>query len=267
MKDTQEAMTDAIGNALGGYAQRMTVRVYDVLDSTNTLAKEQAAEEAPALYVARAQRAGRGRLGRSFHSPADTGLYMTVTYTTREPLTEAVRVTALAAVAATSAMEALTGKRPRIKWVNDVYLDGCKIGGILTEAVTLPEGKTRMIVGLGINLTTTAFPEGLRAPASCLLSPDEAASLPPDFAGRLAGEITRRLMEAVEGITSPDEYLQLYRARLLYVGDTVLCTRGSETFEGVVLGVDDGYSLLVSSGGRTLTLSSGEISIRPRTQP
>jgi biotin-(acetyl-CoA carboxylase) ligase len=85
-----------------------------------------------------------------------------------------------------------------------------------------------------------------------------------DLADRLAGEITRRLLAAVDGSTSPAACLQAYRAHLCYVGKTVLCTRGSEAFEGVVLGVDEGYSLLVSVNGQTLTLSSGEISIRPR---
>lgn len=249
--------------ALGAYADGMAVEIHDTLDSTNNLARSRADEATPALYIARTQTAGRGRLGRSFHSPAHTGLYMTVAYTTSQPLGEAVRVTALASVAAVGAIEALTGKRPAIKWVNDIYLDHCKIGGILTEAITLPGGGNRMIVGLGINLTTREFPEGLRAPASCLFSPTEAHLATPAFADRLAGEITRRLMEAVDGATSPDVCLQAYREHLLYVGERVLCTRGSESFEGVILGVDDGYSLLVSVDGQTVALSSGEISIRP----
>ena len=267
MNHIPEKKRDVIRDALGGYADKVALSVLDTVDSTNTLAKAFAHEKTPALYIARTQTGGRGRLGRSFHSPADTGLYMTVAYTTDEPLTQAVRVTALASVAAVSAIEALTGKSPAIKWVNDIYLDGCKIGGILTEAVTLPEGSTRMIVGLGINLTTTAFPEGLRAPASCLFPPGEAHVATSDLADRLAGEITRRLLAAVDGSIPPAACLQAYRAHLCYVGETVLCTRGSEAFEGVVLGVDEGYSLLVSVDGQTMTISSGEISIRPRSNP
>lgn len=253
----------AIRNTLGVYADRVRAEIYESLESTNTLAKSRPDEDCPCLIIAREQTGGRGRLGRSFHSPAHTGLYMTVAYTTREPLGEAVRVTALASVAAVGAIEALTGKRPSIKWVNDIYLDHCKIGGILTEAVTLPDGSNRMIVGLGINLTTTEFPEGLRAPASCLFSPSEAYMASTAFADRLAGEITRRLLEAVDGIASPADCLQAYREHLLYVGERVLCTRGSEAFEGVILGVDEGYSLLVSVEGETVTLASGEVSVRP----
>jgi BirA family biotin operon repressor/biotin-[acetyl-CoA-carboxylase] ligase len=187
---------------------------------------------------------------------------MTVAYTTRRPLTEAVRVTAGAAVAAVSAIETLTPKRPAIKWVNDLYLNGAKVGGILTEAVTLPDGYTRMVVGLGINLTTTAFPEGLRAPASCLFPPEEAAAVTPALMGQLAGAITRRLLTLTEGGLWEPDCLAFYRRRLLYVGETVLCTRGSEEFRGTVLGVDEDYALVVETDGEARTLSSGEISVR-----
>ncbi len=256
--------TTALTASLGAYADRITVTLFDTIDSTNTQAKIHADEtEAPALYIARAQTGGRGRLGRSFHSPANTGLYMTLAYTTDQPLTEAVRVTAGAAVAAAAAIEALTDKRPAIKWVNDLYLNGGKAGGILTEAVTLPTGRTRIAVGLGINLTTTQFPDGLRAPAACLFSPDEASAATPAFSGKLAGEIVRRLLELTEGGLWEADCLDFYRRRLLYVGEKVLCARGSESFEGILRGVDEDFSLLVDVGGEIRALSSGEISVRP----
>ncbi len=256
--------TKSLHAALGPYADSLEVTLYDTVDSTNTAAKSDAATaDSPALYIARTQTGGRGRLGRSFHSPADTGLYMTVAYTTNKPLTEAVRVTAGASVAAVAAIESLTDKAPAIKWVNDLYLHHAKVGGILTEAVTLPaEGLTRMVVGLGINLTTTAFPDGLRAPASCLFPPDEAHLVTPVLMGRLAGEVTRRLLELTEGGLWGAECLDFYRRHLLYVREPVLCTRGSEAFEGILEGVDEDFSLLVTAEGETRKLASGEISVR-----
>lgn len=264
---TQPVFPDrhALSLALGVYAPTVAVRLLDVADSTNTLAKSDAATAAsPALYVARTQTGGRGRLGRSFHSPADTGLYMTVAYTTHRPLTEAVRVTAGAAVAAVSAIEELTDLHPAIKWVNDLYLNGAKVGGILTEAVTLPDGGNRVVVGLGINLTTTEFPDGLRAPASCLFPAHRASVVTPTFMGMLAGEITRRLLALTEGGLWKPDCLEFYRRRLLYTGQSILCTRGSECFEGILRGVDEDYSLLVEADGVVRTLSSGEISIRAK---
>ena len=261
-------LPNAVTRALGAHKD-VAIRLFDTVDSTNSEAKRQAtAESGTALYIARTQSGGRGRLGRDFHSPADTGLYMTLAYTTSRPLTEAVRTTALAAVATASAVEALTPKHPRIKWVNDLYLDGGKAAGILTEAVTLADGQTRMLVGIGINLTTTAFPDGLRAPATSLFTPDEASDIPADFAGILAGEITRRLLALLKNETMPDgeSCLDFYRRHLLYVGEQVTCTRGSETFTATVLGVTDTYGLIVECENGMTVLESGEISIRPVMQ-
>ena len=263
--------TRALTRALGDRKESVSVNILEETESTNTLAKTESEVNTPSLYVSRTQTGGRGRLGRSFHSPANTGLYMTVAYTTRRPLTEAVRVTAAAAVAACSAIEALTGITPSVKWVNDLYLDGCKVGGILTEAVTRADGAHRMVVGLGINLTTTEFPDGLRAPASCLFPPDKAKAVTPALIGALAGAITRRLLDLTDPTAESDfhsgmwgrECLDYYRARLLYVGTRVVCTRGEDCFEGIVKGVDRDYALLVESEGGLLTLSSGEISLRP----
>ncbi len=261
----------------------VAIHAYDVLDSTNTEAKRHASTDtAPALYIARAQREGRGRLGRSFYSPADTGLYMTLAYTTDRPLGELVRTTALAAVAATAAIEALTDKRPRIKWVNDLYLGGGdatgntagtaagKLAGILSEAVTLPAGGTRVVVGFGINLATESFPAGLRAPATSLFAPAEACRVTDIFMGTLAGEIARRLLSFVamppraETLPDGESCLAFYRRHLLYADEPVTCTQGDTVFEAILRGVDEDYSLLAERDGETRVMSSGEISVRRR---
>ncbi len=276
---TESAFLDmsALRAALG-HRRAMRVYLYDTLDSTNSEAKRRAgAETAPTLTIARTQTAGRGRLGRQFHSPADTGLYMTVSYTTARPLNEAVTVTAGAAVAAVTVLEALTDRPIGIKWVNDLYMDGGKLAGILAEAVTLSsvagQPRTRLVVGWGINLTTTAFPADLRAPATCLFPPAEAARATPTFVGTLAGEIACRLLDLVENRPAPDgslpgglggaACLEAYRRHALYIGERVTCTRGSECFEGVVEGIDADYSLRLTVNGETVSLSSGEVSVRP----
>ncbi len=272
--------------SLGHRAETVTVRLFDAIDSTNSEAKRRAAADAaalgtaPVLYLARTQTGGRGRLGRSFHSPA-TGLYMTLAFTTARPLGEAVSVTAMAAVAAAATVEAVIGRRPGIKWVNDLYLDGGKLAGILCEAVPLPADAdgaphTRLIVGLGMNLTTRDFPADLRAPAASLLTPAEATEMAdadghPTAAfdrllGELAGGIVCRLLSLVENrpdaLPQGESCLDYYRRHLLFVGERVLCTRGSEVFSGVVRGVDEEYSLLVEVEGEMRVLSSGEISVR-----
>ena len=249
----------------------LRVVALNTVASTNTLAKEMAGDGIPTLIVANGQTGGRGRLGRSFACPDGAGVYMSLLIYPDMPAAEVSRLTCLAAVAAARAVTAVSGITPFIKWVNDLYLDGCKVGGILTEAVTRADGTHRMIVGLGINLSTAEFPEGLRAPAASLFSPDKAHAVTPALMGALAGEITRRLLDMAHpapegefpGGMWGEACLDFYRRWLLHVGEAVVCTRGSDCFEGLVTGVDGDFSLLVDSDGRRLTLSSGEISVRP----
>ena len=123
---------------------------------------------------------------------------------------------------------------------------------------------------LELNLSTAEFPEELRAPAASLF-PSDSTAVTPRLMGSLAGEITRRLLELATPTKESDlpdgmwgsACLEIYRRRLLYVDEVVVCARGSETFEGVVRGVDSDYALLVETDTGVTPLSSGEISIRP----
>ncbi len=269
---SQRTLAAVVRRALGAHTE-VAVYPFDTIDSTNAEAKRQVARETcPALFLARTQTAGRGRLGRSFHSPAGRGLYMTLAYSTDRPLSESTSVTALAAVATTATIEHLTDRRPHIKWVNDLYIDGGKLAGILTEAVTLSSdagGGHRILVGIGLNLSITSFPADLRAPAASLFSPEEAGEVTEDFLGTLAGEIARRLLDLLrqdphtEALPDGESCLDFYRRHLLYIGERVSCTRGPERMEGVMRGVNERYALLVEIDGETVALDSGEISVRP----
>ena len=253
----------AIRQALPPALQGLDIRVFDELDSTNTYAKRLTAETvitAPVLIIARHQTAGRGRLGRSFYSPEGTGLYMSLLYPTYLPLSQAVGVTGATAVAVCHAVEEICHTRPAIKWVNDVYVDGCKVCGILTEAVTPLEGAlTHMIVGIGVNISTHRFPDGLRAPATSLAASGKVAPDP----NVLAAVITNKLLSLIYNDPYAPATVADYRAHLLWIGERVLCTQGNAAFEATVDEVEDNYALrLHLDNGQRLTLDSGEISIR-----
>lgn len=257
--------TEGIRQGLGNYAAT-AVFLYDEIDSTNSQAKRYAAEAAggapcPALFVARRQTAGRGRLGRSFYSPPDSGLYMTLLWRNDGSLDEAVAVTGAAAVATARAIAAVSGVEVGIKWVNDLYLRDRKLCGILTESTTPRPGETYIAVGIGINLTTAAFPTDLRAPAISLseVLPLDTPIDPSRLCGRVAGELLSLLDR--RALIAP-ETLEEYRRRLILYGRRVTAVRGKETWEGVVRGVDDAYGLLLDTPSGLLTLCSGEVSIR-----
>ncbi|MGN0524457.1 biotin--[acetyl-CoA-carboxylase] ligase, partial [Eubacterium sp.] len=166
------------------------VEYYKTLDSTNNVAKRIIAEgeDDVLLVVGEEQTAGRGRQGKSFYSPGGTGIYMSLVVHPMTELQNAVTATTAAAVAVCRAIESLTDKKPMIKWVNDVYLDGKKICGILTEAVTDFETQTvsSIIIGIGINLTTKDFPCDVQN-ASCLNADVKRAEL----IGAVANELNR----------------------------------------------------------------------------
>ena len=152
------------------------IHLHDTLESTNQTAKQLALEGAAhgTLVLAGHQTAGRGRKGRVFESPAGKGVYLSLVLRVSVPASEALAVTISAAVAVARAVKALCGLELGIKWVNDLYYQGKKVCGILTEAGTSVEsGQLEwLVVGIGLNLTGTAA--GRRwpgpSPGSCWLS-------------------------------------------------------------------------------------------------
>ena len=133
------------------------VQVYDTLESSNRTAKLLALDGAPhgALVLTAHQSAGRGRLGRVFESPAGKGVYLSVLLRPAVPAASAQTATFGAAVAVCRAVQELCGLELGIKWVNDLYYQGKKVCGILTEAGTdLESGRLEwLVVGIGLNLT------------------------------------------------------------------------------------------------------------------
>ena len=137
----------------------VAVCLYDSIDSTNNEAKRRV-DHGICLYATTHQTAGRGRRGHSFYSPKDTGLYMTLSLPLSESAANVQKITCAAAVAVCEAVSSLSGIDPQIKWVNDIYVDGKKAAGILTELVSDSDNRPRaVIIGIGMNLCTERFPE------------------------------------------------------------------------------------------------------------
>ena len=151
-------------------AKDLKIRVYDVTDSTNNEAKRLMIDDDidQMLLIANEQTGGRGRLGRSFFSPADTGIYMSLIIRIPGGIKSPMLITMAAAVAVVRTIEKFTDIRPGIKWVNDIFVEDRKVCGILTEAVTdLESGVAeRAVVGIGINVKNGDFPDELKSIAS-----------------------------------------------------------------------------------------------------
>ncbi len=228
------------------------VSVFDTIDSTNSEAKRSSVPF-PHLICADSQSAGRGRLGRSFYSPEKTGLYMSLAFEPRAHMADAVTVTAAAAVAVCAAIDRLCGTDCKIKWVNDVYLSGKKVCGILTEATTKGD-KTVIIVGIGINCTTEAFPEDIRDRAGSIGCLDREA---------LAAAVVNKLIYYCNNLEKRD-WLPEYRRRSLVLGEKINYTESGITKEATAVDIDENGGLVVKENGVIKTLSTGEITVRIR---
>jgi BirA family biotin operon repressor/biotin-[acetyl-CoA-carboxylase] ligase len=141
------------------------------VDSTQQVARDLARDGAAegTAVVAEEQTAGRGRLGRTWHSPAGENLYCSVVLRPPRAPGEVPQIALVAGIAVAAAVEEATGRRPAIKWPNDVLLDGKKVAGILTEMESELDRVHHVIAGIGVNLNTRRFPRELRDKASSLL--------------------------------------------------------------------------------------------------
>jgi BirA family biotin operon repressor/biotin-[acetyl-CoA-carboxylase] ligase len=183
---------------------------------------------------------------------------MSLLYFTPGELCDAVKVTTAAASAVALAIERVSGKQMRIKWVNDIYNDSGKVCGILAE--TLPVGdKHAVIVGVGVNTGEISFPEELATIASSI--------------GDIDGEENRLIALIANGILayvsdpSDRSYMDAYKARFMLLEKSVNLFRADELVcSGRVVGVDDDGGLLLLPEGESepIVVHSGEVTVRSR---
>ena len=242
----------------------LNLTVLSTVPSTNALVREKANQGCPegCVIVACEQTAGRGRYGRQFFSPVDSGVYLSLLLrpTAYSPQ-QATCLTAAAAAAMCQAIEAVTGQQPGIKWVNDIFLRGKKVCGILAEAaVGLETGTLNyMVLGAGLNLYPPAegFPEEIQSIAGSVL---ERSC--PEAKNRLVGEFLNRFWDFY---SHPEcrAYLEDYRARSLAIGQNVTVLSAGRAVSAYAYGIDDDFRLLVRyENGDTEALSYGEIRIQ-----
>ncbi len=232
------------------------VAFYEETDSTNNQAKRLINEGVSEnlLVCAAKQTAGRGRQGKSFYSPDGTGIYMSLVIHPDSSLQNAVTATTAAAVAVCRAIEALTDITPEIKWVNDVYVNGRKICGILTEAVTDFEAGTvsSVIIGIGVNITTADFPKDV----------ENAGALNADVSrSELIAKITDELLKITLGDYS--SFINYYRTHSMIIGREITFYENGTASSATALEIDETGGLVIRTpNGETRTLRSGEITVR-----
>ena len=235
------------------------VLVYDSVDSTQDIGKRLASEHRTdyGLVTADTQVKGRGRYGKSFYSPSGTGIYMSLVIRVDKPIESFLSITTATAVALCRVIERHSHKKPEIKWVNDVWIDGRKAAGILTEAVSdLESGLlSYVVIGIGMNLSTADFPPELK---------DIAFSIDDMDIGRspLIGEIGAEVF-TVSSEPDSSELFSEYKSRSLILGRDIWWMQSGKRYTGRAVDINRQGNLIVDTEKGPVVLSSGEVSIRP----
>ncbi len=232
------------------------------IDSTNSYAKELAHKGAAhgTVVTAGMQTGGRGRLGRSFSSPAGLGLYLSVILRPDCRPEQLMHLTCAVGVAAAEAVEKASGISPGIKWTNDLVIGKRKLGGILTElSVDASTGLVDFaVVGIGINCRQTPmdFPADIRDIA-CSLAMEGSDISPPLLAARLIEQL-----HALD-LAQKTQIMAHFRQRCVTLGREISLLRGDEVRHGKAIEImEDGALLVEFPNGHTEAVTSGEVSIR-----
>ena len=238
---------------------------FDSIESTNTTARELARQGAPhgTVLIADQQTGGRGRRGRSFHSPAGSGIYMSVILHPRCAPQQIMHLTCASAVAMCDAVEAATGLRPGIKWTNDLVCGKRKIAGVLTELGFDNRGNVDFaVVGIGINCCQQEadFPEDIRRIAGSLAS---VTGQKIDRALVAAAMMDALFRMDAKLLTGKAHTLNRYRQDCITLGQEISLVRGEEVRHGTALDIDEDGALIVRfSDGQISAVNSGEVSVR-----
>ncbi len=232
--------------------RRITVKEETVSTNTDSAALIRGGEPCGFLVAANRQTGGRGRRGRTFVSEGG-GVYFSfdVKLYDRNKIS---LITPTAGVAVADALRGLYGLDAKIKWVNDIFVRGGKISGILAEGAETPDGEMRVVVGVGINAVNTDFPDTATSIASSL----EAAGAVTIDTNELIARVVGRFDETVFTKGAIDEY----RALSFILGHRLrVHPFDGEEYDAVAYDISPDGSLIVKRRGETITLSSGEVSV------
>lgn len=228
---------------------------FESIDSTNSYLKNLKNPQNGTLVIAESQLGGRGRLGRSFWSPSG-GIYMSVFCNLPQQF-DAGKITSCVALSVCKAIEKHTSLNPKIKWVNDIFLNGKKLGGILCEGITSPKTARidSVVIGIGINVADNPVPDGLQNIVTNLNK--EWGNISRNI---LIAEILNYLEMDLNFIDS-DVFLKELKQRSAVLGKTIIVHSAEGDYQAVAHNLDTSGRLVVKKGEQTIVLSSGEVSI------
>ena len=246
------------------------IQTMESTTSTNDLAKLYANHNSttPAIFISEEQTAGRGRLGRKFVSPSKTGLYISLCLFPTIALEDLSLITCATAVACVETLEELTGKSLNIKWVNDLFYQDKKVGGILTEVISDFESKQvqSLIVGMGINLIDSpqSFPEELHSIVGSIFSSKTEYDNSSFNRNHFIAQFLEKWTFYYQNLSKRD-FIESYKEHSNVIGKFVNIFEGNQTYSAYAKDIDENGHLIIEKKDNTLhSLSYGEVSIRTK---
>ena len=246
------------------------IQTMESTTSTNDLAKLYANQNSttPAIFISEEQTAGRGRLGRKFVSPSKTGLYISLCLFPTIALEDLSLITCATAAACVETLEELTGKSLNIKWVNDLFYQDKKVGGILTEVISDFESQQvqSLIVGMGINLIENpkSFPEELHSIVGSIFSSKTEYNNSSFNRNHFIAQFLEKWTFYYQNLSKRD-FIESYKEHSNVIGKFVNIFEGNQTYSAYAKDIDENGHLIIEKEDNSLhTLSYGEISIRTK---
>ncbi len=240
--------------------------IYDKESSSNTLAKTlcQNGEKEGTVVIVKSQTKGRGRLGRSFISVSENGLYMTIILRPKISADKSLSITVLGAIALCEAIYNTSGVDASIKWVNDIYIGEKKCAGILTEAqLNIENGMLDYaVIGMGINIAPPK--DGFDTEISEIATSIYQNEPPCGYKSRLCAEIIDRFFYYYNQIENKESYMPKYTEKSNIIGKEVDMYVGDMVVSGVATKIDENANLVVKTENGEMCFSSGEARVRQK---
>lgn len=253
-------------DSTNSYAKRLLAQVGNLRDQNSNLTLA-GKKYHNAIIVAESQSAGRGRLGRTFYSPAKTGIYLSIICSPKNGISKPAKLTAFSAVAVCRAIKKLYNIDASIKWINDIFINNKKVAGILTEGIMNFETSQieSAIIGIGINIqnNSEAFPEEVKKIVGAITSSDECSKNKISrcqLAAEVAGQVLSILNEDSHSVISEYKSLSFLLGKKIQVHPIIDNTKNA--YEAKAIDLDENAGLIVElADGSKKILNCGEVSI------
>ena len=242
--------------------QKLNIVIFQELDSTNNYLKiiGSNGEKENQLVIALSQTGGRGRMGRSFYSPNGTGIYFSLLLHPEISAEKSLFLTVMAAVSGAETVMKYNKNDVKIKWVNDIYIDGKKVCGILTEgAVNCNKKLDYAVVGIGINVVSpeNGFPDDIKDIATAIFPGNTEEYINE----KIISDVVNRFFSMYNG--DDKDYIRRYKEYSYLTGKEINIISGDSTRPATVIDITDDCHLLVKNENDEIEeISSGDVSVR-----